>query len=70
MAESEAKSEPFLKDQGNKFFKSGNYLKAAALYTKDIKQDPSNPSLYSQVLTYMCIYSNTHVILYVRILYM
>ncbi|PSS01421.1 Hsp70-Hsp90 organizing protein [Actinidia chinensis var. chinensis] len=47
MAESEAKSEPSLKDQGNEFFKSGNYLKAAALYTQAIKQDPSNPTLYS-----------------------
>lgn len=35
-----------LKDQGNDFFKSGNYLKAAALYTQAIKQDPSNPTLY------------------------
>ncbi|KAK4275911.1 hypothetical protein QN277_018921 [Acacia crassicarpa] len=29
-----------LKDQGNEFFKSGKYLKAA------IKQDTSNPTLY------------------------
>ncbi|EPS67206.1 hypothetical protein M569_07567, partial [Genlisea aurea] len=36
-----------LKDQGNEFFKAGNYLKAAALYTQAIKKDPSNPSLYS-----------------------
>eukprot|EP00268_Persea_americana_P021905 TRINITY_DN2179_c0_g1_i1.p1 TRINITY_DN2179_c0_g1~~TRINITY_DN2179_c0_g1_i1.p1 ORF type:complete len:328 (-),score=56.19 TRINITY_DN2179_c0_g1_i1:545-1528(-) len=36
-----------LKDQGNEFFKTGNYLKAAALYTQAIKQDPSNPTLYS-----------------------
>ncbi|WVY96330.1 hypothetical protein V8G54_028481 [Vigna mungo] len=36
-----------LKDQGNEFFKSGKYLKAAALYTQAIKQDPSNPTLYS-----------------------
>lgn len=36
-----------LKDQGNEFFKAGNYLKAAALYTQAIKQDPSNPTLYS-----------------------
>lgn len=42
-----------LKDQGNEFFKSGNYLKAAALYTQAIKQDPSNPTLYrfSSILT-------------------
>ncbi|XP_038724265.1 serine/threonine-protein phosphatase 5 isoform X3 [Tripterygium wilfordii] len=36
-----------LKDKGNEFFKAGNYLKAAALYTQAIKLDPSNPSLYS-----------------------
>lgn len=36
-----------LKDQGNQFFKAGNYLKAAALYTQAIKLDPSNPTLYS-----------------------
>ncbi|XAR49069.1 hypothetical protein NMG60_11032115 [Bertholletia excelsa] len=47
MAESETKSELSLKDQGNEFFKSGNYLKAAALYTQAIKQDPSNATLYS-----------------------
>ncbi|GKV42375.1 hypothetical protein SLEP1_g49787 [Rubroshorea leprosula] len=35
-----------LKDKGNEFFKAGNYLKAAALYTQAIKQDPSNPTLY------------------------
>uniref|UniRef100_A0A2N9F5M4 Uncharacterized protein n=1 Tax=Fagus sylvatica TaxID=28930 RepID=A0A2N9F5M4_FAGSY len=36
-----------LKDRGNEFFKAGNYLKAAALYTQAIKLDPSNPTLYS-----------------------
>lgn len=36
-----------LKDQGNAFFKAGNYLKAAVLYTQAIKLDPSNPTLYS-----------------------
>ncbi|XP_077247877.1 tetratricopeptide repeat (TPR)-like superfamily protein isoform X2 [Tasmannia lanceolata] len=36
-----------LKDQGNDFFKAGNYLKAAALYTQAIKKDPSNATLYS-----------------------
>lgn len=36
-----------LKEQGNEFFKAGNYLKAAALYTQAIKQDPQNPTLYS-----------------------
>lgn len=35
-----------LKDKGNEFFKAGNYLKAAALYTQAIKQDPSNPTLF------------------------
>ena len=35
-----------LKDKGNEFFKAGNYLKAAALYTQAIKQDPSNPTFY------------------------
>ncbi|KAL6970451.1 hypothetical protein U1Q18_030151 [Sarracenia purpurea var. burkii] len=47
MAESEAKPESSLKDQGNEFFKAGNYLKAAALYTQAIKKDPSNSTLYS-----------------------
>ncbi|XP_062204463.1 uncharacterized protein LOC133906536 [Phragmites australis] len=36
-----------LKDQGNEQFKSGNYLKAAALYTQAIKLDPDNATLYS-----------------------
>ncbi|KAM1066911.1 hypothetical protein ACFX2J_021998 [Malus domestica] len=36
-----------LKDKGNEQFKAGNYLKAAALYTQAIKQDPNNPTLYS-----------------------
>ncbi|KAG0497221.1 hypothetical protein HPP92_001912 [Vanilla planifolia] len=36
-----------LKDQGNAFFKAGNFLKAAALYTQAIKLDPSNSTLYS-----------------------
>lgn len=35
-----------LKDQGNEFFKAGNYLKAAALYTQAIKLDPSNATLF------------------------
>ncbi|XP_012832409.1 PREDICTED: LOW QUALITY PROTEIN: serine/threonine-protein phosphatase 5 [Erythranthe guttata] len=48
MGESEGKAAQIsLKDQGNEFFKAGNYLKAAALYTQAIKQDPSNPTLYS-----------------------
>lgn len=36
-----------LKDQGNALFKVGNYLKAAAVYTRAIKADPSNATLYS-----------------------
>ncbi|XP_073126615.1 uncharacterized protein [Henckelia pumila] len=48
MCESEeAVAKISLKDQGNEFFKAGNYLKAAALYTQAIKQDASNPALYS-----------------------
>ncbi|KAL3649004.1 hypothetical protein CASFOL_005407 [Castilleja foliolosa] len=48
MVESNKKeAEISLKDQGNEFFKAGNYLKAAALYTQAIKQDPSNHTLYS-----------------------
>jgi hypothetical protein len=35
-----------LKDQGNEQFKSGSYLKAAALYTQAIKLDPDNATLY------------------------
>lgn len=36
-----------LKDQGNAEFKKGNYLKAAALYTRAIKEEPENAVLYS-----------------------
>ena len=43
LADSKAES---LKDQGNTEFKSANYLKAAALYTKAIKEEPENPVLY------------------------
>ncbi|XP_059632481.1 U-box domain-containing protein 70-like [Cornus florida] len=42
-----AESAASLKDQGNEFFKSGNYLKAASLYTQALKKDPCNPLLYS-----------------------
>ena len=35
-----------LKDQGNAEFKAGSYLKAAATYTKAIKDDSSNHVLY------------------------
>lgn len=33
--------------EGNDEFKAGNFLKAAVLYTKAIKADPSNSVLYS-----------------------
>lgn len=48
MAGSEAVGggEVSLKDQGNGFFKAGNYLKAAALYTQAIKKDPNNATLF------------------------
>ncbi|XP_071690145.1 uncharacterized protein [Rutidosis leptorrhynchoides] len=36
-----------LKEEGNAYFKAGNYLKAAAVYTQAIKKDPENPTLYS-----------------------
>lgn len=35
------------RDQGNDEFRKGNYLKAAALYTRAIKEDPENAALYS-----------------------
>lgn len=35
-----------LKDQGNSDFKKGNYLKAAAAYTKGIKLEPENAVFY------------------------
>ena len=35
------------KDQGNAEYKAKNYLKAAGLYTKGIKEDPDNAVLYS-----------------------
>lgn len=44
---SSSEGEVSLKDKGNEFFKAGNYLKAAALYTQAIKKDPSNATLYS-----------------------
>eukprot|EP00884_Botryococcus_braunii_P016906 jgi/Botrbrau1/389/Bobra.110_2s0044.1 len=40
-------SVPDWKSEGNKEFRNKNYLKAAALYTKGIKADPSNAVLYS-----------------------
>ncbi|XP_002993680.2 RNA polymerase II-associated protein 3 [Selaginella moellendorffii] len=36
-----------LREEGNALFKSGNYLKAAAVYTQAIKADPGNATLYS-----------------------
>lgn len=42
-----AATEISLKNQGNDEFKKGNFLKAAATYTKAIKEDPNNPVLYS-----------------------
>ena len=42
-----------LKDQGNEQFKSGNYLKAAALYTQAIKLDPDNATLYRFPLPFL-----------------
>lgn len=36
-----------LKDQGNLLYKEGDFLKAAAAYTKAIKQDSANPVLFS-----------------------
>lgn len=38
---------PSLREQGNSFFKAGNYLRAAATYTHAIKEDPDNAALYS-----------------------
>lgn len=38
---------PGLKELGNIEFKKENYLRAAALYTKAIKEDPENAVLYS-----------------------
>ncbi|GAQ89461.1 hypothetical protein KFL_005260010, partial [Klebsormidium nitens] len=36
-----------LKDQGNAHFKAAQYLKAAATYSKAIKEDPDNATLFS-----------------------
>jgi tetratricopeptide (TPR) repeat protein len=35
-----------LKEQGNALYKDGDYLKAAAAYSKAIKQDPNNHVLF------------------------
>jgi tetratricopeptide (TPR) repeat protein len=34
------------KEQGNALYKEGDYLKAAAAYTKGLKSDPNNHVLY------------------------
>lgn len=47
-------AEKSLKDKGNEFFKAGNFLKAAALYTQAIKLDPSNATLYRFSFTTIC----------------
>eukprot|EP00899_Mesostigma_viride_P007856 jgi/Mesvir1/17071/Mv15258-RA.1 len=36
-----------LREQGNTLFKEGHFLKAAAVYTKAIQEDPENATLYS-----------------------
>ncbi|KAG2260375.1 hypothetical protein Bca52824_079669 [Brassica carinata] len=46
-------AEKSLKEKGNEFFKAGNYLKAAALYTQAIKLDPSNPTLYRHIYIFI-----------------
>lgn len=48
-----------LKDKGNEQFKAGNFLKAAALYTQAIKQDPQNPTLYRYLAHFkvLCFFS-------------
>ena len=46
-AEESATRAQELKDLGNKEYKAGAYLKAAGLYTKAIKADPTNHVLYS-----------------------
>ncbi|RZR94754.1 hypothetical protein BHM03_00023532 [Ensete ventricosum] len=53
-----------LKDQGNEFFKAGNYLKAAALYTQAIKLEPSNPTLYRFDIEYFRVKKVFHTDLY------
>lgn len=66
MGESAEKAaEISLKDQGNGFFKAGNYLKAAALYTQAIKKDPSNPALYRYHMhEYIYEHTHTHTLIY------
>ena len=42
----EAKTPKSHKDQGNDFYKAEQWLKAAACYTKGIKEEPENTVLY------------------------
>jgi tetratricopeptide (TPR) repeat protein len=35
------------REEGNEEFRRGNYLKAAAAYTKAMKEDPGSAALYS-----------------------
>lgn len=42
----EMASDGSFKDQGNQEYKLGNFLKAAGLYTKAIKEDAGNGVLY------------------------
>lgn len=43
----EAKTPKSHKDQGNEYYKAEQWLKAAACYTKGIKEEPENTVLYS-----------------------
>eukprot|EP00803_Ostreobium_quekettii_P006900 evm.model.scf_1013.2 EVM.evm.TU.scf_1013.2 scf_1013:16807-22244(+) len=43
----EGDGEPSLRQRGNDAFKKGDYLRAAATYTRAIKEDPENAVLYS-----------------------
>ena len=45
-----------LKNEGNSLFKSGNYLKAAAVYTQAIKKDPQNPTLFRSLISSSLLY--------------
>ena len=44
-----------LKEEGNKLFKEGDFLHAAAAYTKAIKQDPKNSVLYRWALVMLLL---------------
>lgn len=45
-----------LKEQGNTLFKEGDFLKAAAAYTKAIKQDPQSHVLYRYLLVVLFVH--------------